>query len=45
MLKNMLQVYEDIFLPLQLQQSDGLDIKQERSFFAIKDLFQPSADL
>lgn len=41
MLKNMLQVYEDhiatlhkvVFLPLELQQSGGLDIKQERFFW------------
>ena len=53
MIKNMLQVHEDhiatlhevIFLPLRLQQSGGLDIKQERFFGAVKDLVQPLADL
>lgn len=53
MLQNMLQVHEYhiatlhevVFLLLQLQQSGGLDIKQERFFGAIKDLFQLSAHL
>jgi len=53
MLKNTLQVHEDhigilhevLFFPLQLQQSGGLDIKQESFSGAAKDLVQPLADL
>lgn len=53
MLKNVLQVHEDhiatlhevVFFPLRLQQSGGLDIRQESFFGAIKDLVQPRLSL